>query len=115
MPKLGVQDGIEAARLILPKCYINSTFCYDGIEALRAYRRTYNEVTKAYGKSPVHDWSSNGSDAFRYMALVTAEHLQVATQKGKVAETLLSPPKYRLDELFEERESGNWRNDIIRI
>ena len=115
VPKLSVQDGIEASRLILPKCHINGTFCYDGVEALRAYRRTYSEVTKSYGKSPVHDWASNGADSFRGLALVTSEYLQVRTEKGKVRQELIKPPEYKLAELFEERERGDWRKNIIRI
>lgn len=114
-PKLAVQHGIDASRKVLTNCYFNTTNCYDGIEALRAYRRQYNEVTKAFGKSPVHDWSSNGSDAFRYLALVTQEHLQVTPQERMVNEPLLKAPEYRLDELFEDREQHNWRSGIIRI
>ena len=79
------------------------------------YRRSLNEVTKQFGKSPVHDWSSNGSDAFRCLALVTQEHLQVAEKEINVAEPVLAAPEYTLDKLFKDREDGNWRNQIIRI
>ncbi len=114
-PKLAVQHGIDAARKVLPMCHFDEVACYDGIEALRAYRRSFNEVTKQFGKSPVHDWASNGSDAFRYLALVTQEHLQVAVKETKVAEPVLAAPEYTLDKLFKDREDGNWRNQIIRI
>ena len=112
-PKLAVQHGIDAVRKILPMCHINQVACYEGVEALRAYRRQYNEVTKAFGKAPVHDWASNGSDAFRYMALVTQEHLQPAQNERKV-EPLLVAPEYKLEELFEERENGR-SYGILRI
>ena len=116
-PKLAVQHGIDAVRKVLPMCHFDLENCYDGIEALRAYRRSYNEVTKQFGKTPVHDWASNGSDAFRYLALVTQEHLQVNQKTAMVLEPLLKPPEYRLDELFEARdnERSSWRNNIIRI
>jgi hypothetical protein len=114
-PKLSVQDGIDAVRKILPNCYFDQVSCYQGIEALRAYRRQYNEVTKQFSKSPLHDWASNGSDAFRYFALVTAEHLQVAQKKGNLPEPLLRPPEYTLNQLFKDREDGNWRRNILRI
>jgi hypothetical protein len=116
VPKLAVQHGIDAARKVLPLCHINAVACYEGVEALRAYRRQYNEVTKAFGKSPVHDWASNGSDAFRYLALVTEEHLQVAKKERIVQEPLLKAPEYKLDELWADKEqSDGWRSSIIRI
>lgn len=113
-PKLAVQHGIDAARKVLPLCHFDKVNCYDGVEALRAYRRSFNEVTKQYGKSPVHDWASNGADAFRYLALVTQEHLQVAKKEVKVQEPILKTPEYTLKELFEENESYKGRG-IIRI
>jgi len=33
----------------------------------------------------------------------------------KSTEPLIKPAEYRLEELFKERESGNWRNNILRI
>lgn len=114
-PKLSVQHGIDAARKVLPMCYFNVDLCYDGIEALRAYRRSFNEVTKSFGKAPVHDWSSNGSDAFRYLSLVTQEHLQIAAGGATVREPLIKPPEYTLDELFKDHEHGNRVSNVLRI
>jgi hypothetical protein len=70
VPQLKVQHGIDAARLILPKCHFNQATCADGIEALRAYRRVYSELTKSFTDKPLHDWSSDYADSFRYLALV---------------------------------------------
>lgn len=69
-PSLGVQHGIDAARLVLPLCWFDREKCRDGLEALRAYRRQYDEVRKIFSDAPLHDWASNGADAFRYMSLV---------------------------------------------
>lgn len=104
-PKLEIQHGIDAVRLILPKCYIDKEKCYSGIEALRAYRRGYNELTKAYTDHPVHDWSSNGSDAFRYLALVSKEFLDVKTPADIMKEAL-GPLHYNfnLQQLFDDNE-----------
>lgn len=106
VPKLSKQHGIDAARLILPRCTINKTMCYDGIEALRAYRRKYNELTKAYSETPDHTWASNGSDAFRYLALVCKEQIP-APAKSKAGEPILKRPEYTLDQLFKDNESGS--------
>lgn len=115
-PKLAVQHGIDAARKILPTCHINSTNCYDGIEALRAYRRSFNEVSKQYSKAPVHDWSSNGADAFRYLAVSTQEHLQEQVKEDKVNNFEFKAPEYKLTELFEARDNERtWSGGILRI
>jgi len=89
VPKLAVQHGIDAARLILPQCRINKTTCYGGVEALRAYRRAFNEKTQQFSNNPLHDWASNGSDAFRYFSLVTQTEKTTVVVEEK--EDLLSP------------------------
>lgn len=75
VPRLSVQHGIDAARLMLPYCRFNMPACRDGVEALRAYRRQYDEVRKVFSDSPLHDWASDGADAFRYFALVSKDKL----------------------------------------
>jgi hypothetical protein len=74
-PNLGIQHGIDAARLVLPLCWFDGEKCRDGLEALRAYRRQYDEVRKVFSDSPYHDWASNGADAFRYASLVAKERM----------------------------------------
>lgn len=67
-PRQSVQQGIEAVRSMLPDCYFSSK-CEAGVEALRAYRRRWDDITKSYSDQPAHDWASHGADAFRYFAL----------------------------------------------
>lgn len=113
VPKQKVQHGIDAARMLLPKCRIDATFCYGGIEAVRSYRRQFNDKTQQYVDKPLHDWASNGSDAFRYFALVTADEIpQEEVYKPPVP--LLQAESYTLDDLFQDRED-DWRSKIIRI
>lgn len=64
-----VADGINAVRTILPRCWFDSKKCADGIDALKSYRREYDENKKTYHDRPVHDWASDPADAFRYLAL----------------------------------------------
>ena len=108
-PSLRVQHGIDAARLVLPMCYIDSEKCAVGIEALRAYRRRYNEATKSFSDEPLHDWASNGSDGFRYMSLVCKDRLRVKTPEHLLQQTNAEILKnlttsYSLNELFEQNE-----------
>lgn len=108
VPWLNVQHGIDAARLILPKCTFDTLECGEGIEALRAYKREYNEVTKAFQDKPKHDWASDGADAFRYLSLVAGQKTSTITKEIKPV--VFEPHKYTLDELFNDREKGEVLN-----
>lgn len=69
VPKLPVDDGINAARALLSKCWFDSTKCHTGIEALKQYRTEFDEKRKTFKNSPLHDWTSHAADAFRYLAV----------------------------------------------
>lgn len=113
VPMLKVQQGIDAARLIMPDCH----FAYgtqDGVEGLRAYRRTYNELTKTFNEKPLHNWASNPADGFRYLSLV----VQFATGESddvKEKVDLIKPPEYTLDQLFEDNEHKGSLIESLRI
>ena len=67
--RLTIEDGIHAARAILPKCYFEKTNTKDGLQALRRYRKEFDEKKGIYKPHPLHDWSSHYADAFRYFAI----------------------------------------------
>ena len=73
VPDIGVQSGIQAVRMTLPRVWFDAEKCRDGIEALRQYQREYDEDKKAYRQTPRHDWTSHPSDAFRMLAVSYAE------------------------------------------
>ena len=64
-----VEEGISAARLLLPKCWVDAVKCKAGIEALMHYRRDYNQRLDEFKATPVHDWASHAADAFRGLAV----------------------------------------------
>ena len=68
-PKIGLEDGINAARLIFDRCYFDETKTAKGLDCLMNYRRDFNSRIDEFKPVPVHDWSSHGADAFRYMAV----------------------------------------------
>jgi hypothetical protein len=69
VPDIGLQNGIQAVRLTLPRVWFDAEKCREGIEALRQYQREYDEDKKAFRQSPRHDWTSHPSDAFRMLAV----------------------------------------------
>ncbi|BDQ34108.1 terminase large subunit domain-containing protein [Pseudodesulfovibrio portus] len=68
-PNIPIQDGINAVRTILPGCWFDAEKCGPGIEALRHYRRSFNDRTAHFSARPVHDWTSHAVDGFRYFAV----------------------------------------------
>lgn len=68
-PRLSVDDGIQSVRRLLPRCWFNIPKARQGLDCLRNYRREYDEKRSIFYDKPLHDWSSHGSDAFRYLAI----------------------------------------------
>lgn len=68
-PQLGVEDGIQAARTMIGRCWFDETNCARGVEALIQYRREFDERLKTWRGRPLHDWTSHSADAFRYLAV----------------------------------------------
>jgi hypothetical protein len=63
VPESSVLDGINVVRRMLGRSWIDVHRCERGIEALRQYRREYDDKLKDWRKNPLHDWSSDGADA----------------------------------------------------
>jgi hypothetical protein len=68
-PNLEVQDGIQAVRSILPRCWFDMQRCHHGLEALRNYQREYDDEQKVFRRAPLHNWASHAADSFRYLAV----------------------------------------------
>lgn len=64
------EDGIDAVRRILPKCYFDAERCERGVQALKNYQKKWDEKNKIFLDKPLHDWSSHSADAFRLFAMV---------------------------------------------
>jgi phage terminase large subunit len=64
-----IDDGIDAVRSMMGSVWFDEENCKDGIEALRQYRKIWDEKRKMFADSPYHDWSSHYADAFRMGAM----------------------------------------------
>jgi phage terminase large subunit len=69
VPKLSVEDGINATRTIFPNCWFDEEKCADGLHALRHYRYEVDEDLGTFRRKLLHDWASHGADGFRYLAV----------------------------------------------
>lgn len=107
-PRLNLQHGVDAARLVLPSCYFNKKRCAPGIEALRAYRRKWDEEKKVFTDEPIHDWSSHPSDAFRGLALVAKERI-IPAEKKEVSREIRAINQFSLDDLWMTQKESAWK------
>lgn len=64
-----LEEGIHAARMLLPKCWFDQKRVATGLDALQHYRRDFNARLGEFKATPIHDWSSHAADAFRYLAI----------------------------------------------
>jgi len=90
VPDIGVQSGIQAVRMTLPRVWFDAERCREGIEALRQYQREYDEDKRAYRQSPRHDWTSHPSDAFRMLA-VSWQEVSEKTPAAEIKPLIVGP------------------------
>jgi hypothetical protein len=76
-----VANDINEVRQILPICYFDKEKTAAGVDALRSYRRVWDEKLHAYRDRPLHDWASDPSDAFRTFAMGKPQELDDAWSK----------------------------------
>jgi len=75
-PNVPVNDGIEAARSLIHRIKFDRIKCNSGIEALRQYRSDWQDKKGVLSLKPLHDWSSHGADAMRYLAVTGLGQLE---------------------------------------
>jgi phage terminase large subunit len=76
-PMHRVEDGINAVRTIIPRCWFDAKKCARGIDALKLYRAEFDDKLQALKPRPVHDWTSHAADAFRYLALTLDSQIRM--------------------------------------
>jgi hypothetical protein len=69
VPAQSVDDGIEATKMMLGRCWFDRDRTARGRECLAHYRRDFNDKLGIYKAAPVHDWASHASDSLRYLAM----------------------------------------------
>lgn len=69
VPKLRIDEGINAGRTIFNQCYFDKDKCSRGLQALKNYKKDWDDKNMVYRKGPLHNWASHGADAFRTFAV----------------------------------------------
>ena len=83
LPRDAVDDGIQALRQMLPLCEFNTEpLPFQGetmeqakfrmqraTDAMRQYRKQWDEKLQRFSDKPLHDWTSHTADSGRYLAV----------------------------------------------
>lgn len=67
--KIPVADGINAVRMLLKTVKFDRIKCMRGLDALKNFERKWDAKNGIFQDSPLHNWASHGSDAFRTLAV----------------------------------------------
>ncbi len=112
VPSLSVQDGIQAARVMMPRVWFDKDNCESAVELLKQYQREWDEDKKAFRDKPRHDNTSHCADAFRMMAVAWRENkpkieeiVDIFPVKGQNGRIVTAP----LDDLWNEKPRKNDR------
>ena len=73
LPQSRLEDGINAVRMAFNRLWFDEARCERGLDCLANYRRDFNDRLGEFKSTPVHDWSSHGADALRYLILGTRD------------------------------------------
>jgi phage terminase large subunit len=78
VPNIGVDDGIQAVKRMIPMMWIDAVQCAEWIKAMREYREGRNDEGHTTG--PHKDWTNHPADAMRMLAV--AYEAPQAKRKG---------------------------------
>jgi phage terminase large subunit len=71
-----VENGIAMVRDKFSKCFFHAENCEVGLNALANYQYVWDERYDTFRQSPLHNWASNGADAFRMFAQGYEEEIE---------------------------------------
>ncbi len=115
-----VRDGISAVRRLFPALYVNTEMTGDLLEAMKAYRRKWDENLLMFSDIPLHDWASDFCDCLRYMAMACAMlgimgvgSVKPSVSRRQTEQEMLAASGFNLQSMFEDNEAR--RHAIPRI
>jgi hypothetical protein len=104
---MGLHDGINAVRAILPQCTFDEANCSEGLACLKQYRKSWNDTLGHWSDTPFHNVHSHGADGFRILAC--------AHRDIKPVEPPAPPPKVEVKPLtFDNAIANAARNERVR-
>ncbi len=90
VPKLDIQEGIEAVRHLFPRFWFDDDKCKFGVEALTQYCKEFDEDHKIFRSRPLHDWCSHPCDAMRTIAVGLEDETPKPRERDRSPWTLMN-------------------------
>ena len=103
-PNLPIQERVDAGRAFIKECRFHKTHARHLLRCLREAMRKYDELNKIFTDKVLHNWASNGMDAYTYGA-VTWRHLYSQPQ-------MMQPRKFT--NAFHDAPYGNLQSPYGR-
>ncbi len=75
VPAMNPETRIHATRLLFPAFWFDSRLCEEGLDAIRNYRKEYDEQKLVFKDRPLHDWASHGADSFGMIGVTHKERI----------------------------------------
>jgi hypothetical protein len=69
VPRQDIDDGINAVKMLLPRCWMDRQRTERLRECMVYYHRDFNDRLGVFKDAPIHDWSSHCCDAVRTLAM----------------------------------------------
>lgn len=100
---VGKEDGIDLARAMWKRLWVDETTCETFLDLIGQYRYDYDELKRMNRKTPMHDFTSHAADMLRYAA--------VAEDEMEVDSTLKEPPPNHSNYNPSDEYVGHAAND----
>jgi len=75
VPKISVQDGIDATRVLIRTAKFNESKIGRLLDGLYSYQREYDDRLQMFRDKPLHNWASHPADAMRYLSVGWTDYL----------------------------------------
>ena len=108
VPNLSLQDGIQATRLALTRCWFDNR-CEELIECLRQYQREWDDDKKVFRDRPKHDWTSHSADAMRYLSIVWKDEDSPILKDTRIKGLHVGQTDVSLDELWKQTPKSTFK------
>lgn len=76
IPKVSVQDGINAGNQTIRLARFDAERCALGIDGLKNYRREWDDILKTFRENPVKDWAEHIGSSWRYLGLAWRSEIE---------------------------------------
>ena len=69
VPDIGINEGIDAVRNLLNRCWFDETKCAKGVTGLESYTKQWNDRQGLLVQPASNNCASHGADAFRMLGV----------------------------------------------